>query len=71
MDCQIVRPTPKPQDLYDNQKKDMLTNDGGTKIWSFTLYCGSIDVIIKIYSNYVMSEENINFRKKKGVDIEH
>jgi hypothetical protein len=23
------------------------------------------DVIIKIYSNYVMSKENINFRKKK------
>jgi hypothetical protein len=56
---------PKPQDLYDNQKKDMSTNDGGTKIWSFPLHCGLIDVVIKIYSNYVMSKENINFRKRK------
>jgi len=28
-------------------KKDVSTNDWGTKIWSFPLHYGSIDVIIK------------------------
>jgi hypothetical protein len=45
------------------EEKDVSTNDWGTKIQSFPLHCGSIDMIIKIYSKYVMSEQNINFRK--------
>jgi hypothetical protein len=51
---------PKLWNLYDNWKKDMSTNDQRTKIWSFPWHYGSIDTIIKIYSNCVMLKENIN-----------
>jgi hypothetical protein len=36
---------PKTQDVYDNWKKNVLTNNWTTKIWSFPLHYGSIDVI--------------------------
>ncbi len=73
MNYQMIRSAPRPWDMYNSRKKDISTNDWRTKILSFPLHCGSIDMIIKIYSNYVMLKENINFRKekKKGVDIEH
>jgi hypothetical protein len=68
-----IRLAPKPQDVYNNRKKDVLTNDQATKIQLFPLHFGSKDLINKMYSNYVNWEYNINFRKTKNmrVDIEH
>jgi hypothetical protein len=71
MKHRMIRLDPKPWNMYDNKKKDVLTNDRITKIQLFPLDCGPKDLINKIYSNYVNWKQNINFVFKMRVDIEH
>ncbi len=58
--------------VWQSKQKDVWINDWGTEIQLFPLHCGLIDVIIKIYSNYVMSKEILTLKEKQmRVDIEH
>jgi hypothetical protein len=50
MNHYMIRPAFKPWDLYNSWKEK---------------HCGSINVIIKIYSNYMVAKKNINIRKIK------
>ncbi len=50
--------------VWQSKQKDVWINDWGIEIQLFPLHCGLIDVIIKIYSNYVMSKEILTLKRK-------
>jgi hypothetical protein len=46
MNRQIIGPALKPQNVYDNRKKDVPTIERETKIPLLAIICGSINFLI-------------------------
>ncbi len=64
MNYHMIRQAPKPWDLYDSRKRKCQQMIEEPKlIISITLWFNRHDN--KNYSNYVMSEKNINFKRIK------
>jgi hypothetical protein len=64
VNCQMIKPTPKPQDVYYNKKNNELEIEWKIKIPFFTLNCSSINMWTWIFAQSMWFQKNI-FRNEK------
>jgi hypothetical protein len=67
VNCQMIRPTPKPRNMYDSWKKRWITNWGRKKNDIVYKNCGTIQMLTWIVDEV---EHWICLLKKLNVDVE-